>query len=139
MVLRSKAYRAVMWQLFRFAVVGSSAALVHFFTVVALVEAGWLSPLVANVIAFLIALQVSYWGHRSWTFAHSQQRHLTAFSRLLVVSTLAFIANEGLFYLLMKQLSLPYPVALMIVLSILPLAVFSLHKCWVFNHGKDQE
>jgi putative flippase GtrA len=120
-------------QLTRFGLVGITAALVHFTVVVVLVELHWLKPLIANVAAFCVAFQVSYWGHRSWTFSGTQQKHAVAFPRLLLVSSLAFLANESMFYILMSQFKLPYILALVIVLSVLPLAVFTVNKLWVFE------
>src|SRR5579872_1726549 len=90
-------------QFTRFAVVGLSAAGVHFSIVVLLVEAQWLQPLLANIVAFCLAFQVSYWGHRQWTFSGTQQKHAVAFPRLFLVSVLAFGINESLFYILMTQ------------------------------------
>jgi putative flippase GtrA len=130
MVLKNK--HTLLLQLTRFGLVGILAAAVHFSMVVLLVEAKYLGPLLANGVAFCVAFQVSYWGHRLWTFSNTQRDHATAFSRLLLVSMLAFIANEALFYLLMKQGGLPYPLALLLVLSMLPGLVFSVNKWWVF-------
>ncbi len=123
----------LFWQLARFGVVGLCAAIVHFCSVVILVELHWLQPLLANIVAFCIAFQVSYWGHRCWTFNGTKQAHVVAFTRLLLVSSAAFIANEGLFYLLMQHFALPYPLALVLVLAVLPLFVFTLNKMWVFE------
>jgi putative flippase GtrA len=124
---------ALFWQLARFGIVGLSAAVVHFSVVVLLVESHHMQPLIANIIGFCTAFQISYWGHRQWTFNGTTQKHTIAFPRLLLVSVLAFIANEGMFYLLMEQFALPYPVALILVLSILPLVVFVVNKLWVFE------
>lgn len=121
------------WQLTRFGIVGLSAAIIHFSIVVLLVEYCQAQPLAANVIAFFTAFQVSYWGHRQWTFSGTTKRHTIAFPRLLLVSFLAFIANESMFYLFMKQFALSYPVALFLVLGILPLIVFTANKLWVFE------
>jgi len=120
-------------ELTRFGLVGISAAMIHFAIVVALVESQWLQPLVANIVAFSVAFQISYWGHRYWTFSGTQQKHAVAFPRLLLVSGLAFITNESLFYILMTLFKLPYMLALLMVLSVLPVAVFTLNKLWVFE------
>lgn len=133
MDLKNKAYWTLLLQLMRFGVVGLSAALVHFSIVVALVEWQNLQPMLANVVAFCVAFQVSYWGHRYWTFSNTQQRHTVAFPRLLLVSGATFLANESLFYIFMTQFHLPYIPALIFVLSVLPLAVFTMNKFWVFE------
>lgn len=126
-------YCPLLGQITRFGIVGVSAAVVHFAVVVALVEPHWLQPLMANILGFGIAFQVSYWGHRGWTFSGTTQSHAVAVPRLLIVSGLTFMANESMLYILMNEFKLSYKLALFIVLSVLPLAVFTVNKWWVFE------
>lgn len=122
----------LIWQLFRFGMVGFTAALVHFFLVVFIVQMGSVEPLIANVFAFALSFQVSYWGHRWWTFSSSMVQHRDAFPRLLLIQTAGFAANESLFYIFL-QLHLPYPIALIIVLTIIPIFTFVSSKLWVYR------
>ena len=124
---------SLFFQLARFGIVGVTAASVHFAIVVFLVELHYLQPLIANIVAFCIAVQVSYWGHRIWTFRGTKKNHWVAFSRLLLVSIVAFTVNESMFYILMTEYQLPYPVALFLILTILPFIVFAVNKMWVFE------
>ena len=83
----------LVMQLMRFGIIGSLAAFINFGIVILLVELwGW-HPLSANAIAFLIAFQVSYSGHRYWTFRilkpqhrfrllSFEKRHLSLFHRV---------------------------------------------------------
>jgi len=119
-------------QLFRFGTVGFFAATIHFVTVLLLVQNFFLSPLIANAFAFMIAFQVSYWGHKRWTFQQTTRFSGMTFSKLLVVQVINFFANETLFYLFLS-LSLPYPLALFIVLTVLPFFTFLSSKWWVFK------
>jgi putative flippase GtrA len=119
-------------QLFRFGMVGLSAAAIHFCTVVLLVQNDIYPPLIANVIAFIISFQMSYWGHRLWTFNDTITAHREAYSKLIIVQLLNLAASEGLFYFFLT-LQLPYPVALLIVLTILPLFTFTVSKFWIFR------
>lgn len=120
-------------QLFRFGVIGVLAALVHFSVVVVLVELKAFQPLIANIFAFMIAFQVSYLGHRYWTFRGTTTEHRVAFPKLLFVNSLGFLANESLFFLFMNYLHLPYQLALVIVLTIIPMITFVINKFWVFQ------
>ena len=128
MVLQNK----VFWQLIRFGLVGIAASCVHFGIVVAFVQTHRLQPLSANAIAFCFAFQVSYWGHRCFTFS-SQANHFKAVSKLITVSVGTFAANQGLFYLLFKIVGLQYALALFIVLATLPILTFIINKYWVFR------
>lgn len=129
MVLRNKLFH----QLLRFGLIGLLAGAVHFSIVVLLVESAGLKPLIANIFAFLAAFQVSYWGHRYWTFRGTTASHRMALPRLFLVCSAAFAANESLFYLFLALFNLPYPIALFLVLAILPLLTFTLSKLWVFR------
>ena len=128
-----KRYIPLIKQLMRFGVIGVTAATVHFSIVVCLVETHTLTPLYANVIAFLIAFQISYWGHRSWTFAGTTTTHRVAIPRLFAVGTSGLALNQSLFYFFLTFAQLPYPLALLAVLTITPLITFTLSKLWVFR------
>lgn len=118
-------------QIFRFGIVGLLAAAIHFSIVVLLVQTINVEPLLANVFGFAIAFQASYWGHRLWTFHESVALHRIALPKLLLVQVLMFLANETLFYIFLS-LQLPYPIALIIVLGVLPIFTFMASKLWVF-------
>ena len=123
----------LLMQIMRFGIVGSSAAFVNFIIVVALVESGTLPPLYANMAAFVFAFQVSYFGHRFWTFNETIIEHRVAMPKLLLISGANFFANEGLFYFFLNTFQLPYTVALLLVLAILPVVTFTVSKLWIFR------
>lgn len=118
-------------QLMRFAIVGLIAASVHFCTVVLLVQCLLIAPLLANIVGFLAGFQVTYWGHHLWTFSEVAVLHRIALPKLLLVQLIAFAANELLFYIFLS-LHLSYWIALLIVLTILPIFTFIVNKRWVF-------
>jgi putative flippase GtrA len=120
-------------QIIQFGIVGVTAALVHFTVVVSLVELYLLRPLIANIAAFLVAFNVSYLGHRNFTFRGTTTRHQVAIPRLFFTSCGLFAANEGLFYFFMNVTKLPYTAALLLVLFILPVVTFMINKLWVFR------
>lgn len=120
-------------QTLAFAIVGVSAACVHFFAVLILVH--WLHwlPLVANLLAFLIAFQVSYQGHSGWTFACQSFTKANAWWRFFLVAAASFMLNEALFALLLHMFELPYIEALVIVLIIVPPVTYVVSKLWAFK------
>lgn len=122
----------LIFQLMRFGLVGVIAAAVHFFIVVNLVQSYGYEPLVANIAAFLVSFQLSYYGHRRFTFYGTTTVHAVAFPKLLTLQIFNFIANESLFYFLLS-LHLPYQLALLIVLSVLPIFTFAVSKFWIFQ------
>ena len=118
-------------QLARFGVVGVGAMAVHWLVVRLLVPAG-LAPLVANVLGFAIAFNVSYFGHRSWTFA-SDADHRSTFWRFLSVALISFALNEVMYFLLLRFTTLDYQLALGIVLVAVAVLTFVLSKTWAFR------
>lgn len=120
-------------ELFWFGVIGSSALLVHFLLVTLLVPMG-LPPLLANVVAYLLAFQVSYWGHRQKTFAAGHVSHWQTLPRFFAVASLSFLLNEGLYFLLLHYTPLDYRMALLLVLGAVAVVTFLLSRAWAFSH-----
>jgi putative flippase GtrA len=120
-------------QLIRFGIVGSCAAAVNMLIVIWLVENFYLNPLLANIFAFLIAFNISYIGHRHWSFANTKLRHRTSIPRFLLVAISSFILNEGLFYLFLNLFHWYYILALLLALLIVPIFTFVTSKFWAFS------
>lgn len=117
-------------QLMRFGVVGVAAMAVHWAVVALLVPLGS-EPLLANIVAFAVAFNVSYAGHRHWTFAATNAAHST-FKRFLGVALLSFALNEALYYMLLKA-GMEYRVALLVVLIAVAALTFVLSRFWAFR------
>lgn len=120
-------------ELFWFGLIGISALLVHFLLVTLLVPMG-LQPLLANVVAYLLAFQVSYWGHRQKTFAAGHVCHWQTLPRFFAVASLSFLLNEALYFLLLHYTPLDYRVALLLVLAAVAVVTFVLSRAWAFSH-----
>lgn len=118
-------------QLGRFGLVGLAASALHYCVVIILVDHFAYVPLMANIIGFCCGVQISYWGHRKWTFRGTRASHVSAAPKMIVLQSANFVANESLFYLLLS-FSIPYNIALPIVLAVLPLLTYFMSKWWVF-------
>lgn len=120
-------------ELFWFGVVGISALLVHFASVAWVLVPLGLAPLLANLLGFLLAFQVSYWGHRVQTFRATGVPHRQALPRFFAVACLSFAVNEGLYALLLQHTALGYRPALLLVLVLVAGMTFVLGKLWAFR------
>lgn len=118
-------------ELMRFGVIGVAAMAVHW-SVVALIVPLGIAPLLANVIAFCIAFNVSFFGHHHWTFASGGSQQNT-FIRFLGVAVLGFVVNESLYSLLLKFTELDYRVALAMVLAAVAGLTYLLSRFWAFR------
>lgn len=120
-------------QSLRFVLVGGAAAATHLLAVGLLVGRFEMRPLLANVLAFLLAFVVSYNGHAWLTFAESGQRGWAAAARFFAVACLSFAVNELLYYLALDWLHWHYFWSLAAVLVLVAIGTFVLSKFWAFK------
>ena len=125
--------REVFW----FGVVGSGAMITHFLLVLWLVPFGW-QPLTANVIAYMVAFQVRYWGHRLESFDAGDLSHRQRLRRFFLVASLGFALNEGLYFVLLRYSAMNYRAALLLVLLAVALLTFILSRNWAFAGEKSR-
>jgi len=120
----------------RFAIVGMAATATHVLVMIALVEAASVTPMAGNVLGFLIAVLVSFAGHFYWTFAAPDRRGQAwagAFRKFVVVALSGLALNSLAVYLVVDIYALYYYWAVAIMVTIVPLVVFLLSKCWAFR------
>jgi putative flippase GtrA len=120
-------------QLARFGVVGIAAMAVHWVVVALIVPLG-VTPLLANVIGFATAFNVSYFGHRNWTFT-SSDGHATTLTRFLGVAIASFVLNELMYSVLLRYTALDYRIALLLVLVAVAALTFVLSRYWAFRQA----
>ena len=111
-------------QSLQFVAVGGAAAATHLLVVAALVQGFAMPPLVANVLAFLVAFVVSYGGHAMLTFAGQQAPHRSALPRYFLVACGSFALNE---------LHWHYWWSLVGVLLLVAVITFVAAKFWAFS------
>lgn len=119
-------------QALRFVLVGGAAAATHLLVVWLLVHSAHWQPLLANVLAFLVAFWVSYGGHAALTFADAGAQHRQALPRFFVVACSAFVANELLYFAALRWLHWDYLWGLASVLVLVALGTFISSKFWAF-------
>lgn len=120
-------------QILKFGIIGTLAAAIHMGVVVLLVRYS-LHPLFANIFGFLLAFNVSYLGHRFWTFENKTKlSHAASATRFWGIAVTSFILNETLYYLLLNYTSLNYLPALLLVLLLVTPITFLLSRLWAFS------
>lgn len=125
---RSDIYR-LLGQLLRFGLVGGLATLVH------LLAAWWMlrvwvegSPFLINFVAFLMAFQVSFWGHSRFTF-----REKGSPWRFLLVTLSGFAVNSGLLWVFLALGVSSTFAAICLSVLLVPFFVFMASRFWVFS------
>ncbi len=119
-------------QIVRFGIVGVLATLTHVSIVMSIVESHLATPLLANFIAFCLAITVSYSGHYKWTFK-ADKNHLACFSRFTVVALLSLGLNQGIMFLCINKLSWHYLAGLLVVVTTVPIVTFLVNRFWTFH------
>ena len=109
-----------------FLLIGAMAALTHL-SVVAYLD---LEPLLSNIIAFLIAFNVSFFGHKYVTFAAIADQKKLRLPYFFLVAVSALLLNEFLYFLFLTYTSLHYLIALILVLIMVAVYTFVLSRFW---------
>jgi putative flippase GtrA len=120
-------------QIFAFGSIGILAAVVNFAVLIFIVECFHWHPWPANILAFMLAFQVSFFGHHHWTFrgvSTAKKRHIWV--RFLIVATFSMLMNQGL-YAIYLYLIPWYGLALFFTLATVPPITFVLAKLWAFR------
>jgi putative flippase GtrA len=115
-----------------FVAVGALATLVHFGVVTALVSGGGWTPLAANAAAWCVAFGVSFTGHWRLSFAAQRAPLWRAARRFLLISALAFAANQMAYALLLAHSGWGYQWALVVVLGGVAAATWAAGRRWGF-------
>lgn len=124
-------------QYVRFGAVGLVSTSTHVLMFTAFIELACLAPLLANLAAFGIALLVSFVGHFHWTFRteieNSERKAGLALARFTAVAITGLLLNSLAVYFIVDLLSLAYPYAIALMISVVPLVLFLLGKFWAFS------
>ncbi|MBA3696210.1 MAG: GtrA family protein [Methylotenera sp.] len=120
-------------ELIIFFLVGLAALLVHLIVVWLLVQLGHLHPLEANIIGFLVAVNVSYFGHSIFTFKQRRTLSIRAFLKFFSIASVTFITNQIVYYFGLKWfgVTLYLPILTVVLVSVGALT-YLLSKLWVF-------
>ena len=127
-------------QYMRFGAVGIAATLVHVAVFSGLLEITDMMAWLANVLAFTLAIIASFLGHFHWTFrqvpdatSDSATRQRRAFPRFVLTAVLGLGLNTLAAYLIVDVKGYPYLWAVLVMLLIVPPAIFLVAKLWAFK------
>lgn len=119
-----------------FTIIGAIAALVHYVTAVSLEGFSVLGAANANIVGFLLAFPVSYFGHRLLSFAHHQSTHKEALPKFFAVALFGFVANQILVLSALAYTALPFWFVLGLVMVLVAASTYLLSHFWAFKGTK---
>lgn len=119
-------------QLMRFGVIGVLAAITHYCIAIFLtsndIAAGW-----ANLVAFVIAFWVSYFGHRYFSFDVGDVSHQQTLPRFILVAVFGFILNESLLLLMLHFTKISIELGLPFIIIVTAVFTFILSRQFAFD------
>jgi putative flippase GtrA len=119
-------------QVLRFGAVGGVATLAHVLVAVLAERALAVGPQQANLVGFLTALLVSYFGHGNYTFP-SGRSPSEQFLRFALVALATYVSSSLTVALCTQSLGLPFALAMVPVAVVVPAASFLAMRFWVFQ------
>ncbi|MEQ9507219.1 MAG: GtrA family protein [Hyphomonas sp.] len=131
-----------LYEVALFACVGLAASVVHFLVAVGGIEKLSLPAWQANILAFLCALPVSYFGHALLTFSAKHYNRATRVSvqtlqKFTLTAVGGFALNQLCVIIFISWLGLPHrPVMFAIVFGVAGF-LFLASKFWAFRGNKD--
>ncbi|MAN50853.1 MULTISPECIES: GtrA family protein [unclassified Marinimicrobium] len=120
-------------QLVCFGIVGVAATLTHYLMALSSHEGLGLNLYAANLLGYVTAMTVSFYGHGWLTFRVALTR--ATLQRFVVASVSTFLSSEILLWALETGTSLPHRITLSIVVISVPVVSFILNKFWVYRPG----
>ncbi|MEU4619229.1 GtrA family protein [Actinoplanes sp. NPDC023801] len=114
----------------RYAVSGGLSALTHFTVGLAAVRFG-LAAVPASTTGFAASIAVSYLLQRAWVFRSGAAHTVTA-PRFLTVTAAAFGLNTAVLWTGTDVLGVPYPVAQVVAIVLIPGLNYVLNSRWTF-------
>lgn len=118
-------------ELLIFGIVGISATLTHYLSALFCVELLAWSVYFANILGYLLAVSVSFFGHATFTFKSKPSLHSLA--RFVVSSVLGFITSLLVLWLSQNVFNFHHRVSFALVVTTVPIMSYFLGKFWVFK------
>lgn len=125
--------RPVIKQFVKFAMVGTINTATSLSVYLLLTRMASLDPLVANAGAFIVAVTVSFFLNKNWTFRDQQRAFAKQYSRFFSVSLVGLILSEGIIYVLHKVMSIHDLAAFFVAVGIVMFWNFTANKLWTFR------
>lgn len=117
-------------QLLPFAAVGILSTVIHIALVSVIVNLVLFKPLMANIIAYSLTVNISYLGHKYITFAGLDANKSLRLPHFLLISVTAFMLNEFLYFLFLHYTPINYFFSLIIVIGLVAIFTFFASKWW---------
>jgi putative flippase GtrA len=119
----------------RFVVVGALATAVHTSVFTAAIELAHIEPVLANGIAFSVAVLVGYALNRRWTFA-AHGGATARLGRYVAAALIGLAWNSVIMFAVVHGAHWSPYLGLLLTLALVPPLTFALNQFWVFRRPR---
>lgn len=126
-------HRDTFWQLVRYGVNGGAVTALYALIYWLIVARGGMRPQIGNLVAFVIAVAISYTLHSQVTFRGHGRRDRSTQARYVVASLLGYAVNAFWVWLLTDYLGLRVETPLLCFVFVTPILLFAINRWWVFR------
>lgn len=112
-------------------------AVLHFSSVIVLVEKAGLDPVIGSALGFFLALVVSFYLNRNWTF-ESRAAGPRQFLIYSLVSLNGLLLNSGIMYFSVHVWQWNYLYGQGLAAVVVPISNFILNRIWTFPVANDK-
>lgn len=120
----------------RYGLVGLLGTLIHFSSVIALVELAQLDPVISSAVGFLLVLLISYYLNRNWTF-RSKDGRSRQFFYYAIVSLVGLGINSTIMFIDVHILKMNYLFGQCFVVVVVPVSNFLMNRKWTFRDTRE--
>lgn len=117
---------------FLYAAIGGIGSIGHFSVLIAMVEIGNSSPLLASSLGFITGGVINYFLNHKITFK-SESRHITSMPKFFSVALLGFCSNGLIMYVGTEANNLHYFLTQLIAALITLLITYTCNRLWTFK------
>ncbi|HWQ42911.1 MAG TPA: GtrA family protein [Desulfosporosinus sp.] len=120
----------------RYGLVGLLGTILHFSSLIALVELAHLDPVISSVVGFLLVLLISYYLNRNWTFC-AVDRKKRQFLYYTMVSLIGLGLNSSIMFIDVHVLQWNYLYGQCLVVVVVPVSNFLMNRRWTFSDTRE--
>ncbi|TGE37840.1 GtrA family protein [Desulfosporosinus fructosivorans] len=132
----SKESTSQIYLIIRYGLVGLLGTILHFSSLIALVELAHLDPVVGSAAGFLLVLLISYYLNRNWTF-RAKNGGKRQFCYYTMVSLIGLGLNSAIMFIVVHLLHWSYLYAQCLVVMVVPVSNFIMNRRWTFDDTKE--
>lgn len=126
----------IIRQFAKFSIVGVVNTVTSFTVYVLMIQQAGLDPLLANVIAFIVAVTASFFLNKAWTFRDHGKVYVRQYTTFFVISGIGLGISTVILFILYTVLHIHYITSFLIAAAVVVFWNFTANRTWTFSHRR---